>query len=61
MAMPDEDSDKGILLFGSLAFFGAERLHPLSLLNDLIRPSTPSNPRSFRAELPLTRLPAPPL
>jgi single-strand DNA-binding protein len=47
MAMPDEDSDKGVLLFGSLAFVHAQGLHPLSFLNDLSRPSTSSNPRSL--------------
>jgi len=47
VAMPDEDSDEGVLLVGSLAFAYALGGHPLSFLNDLSRPSTPSNPRSF--------------
>jgi hypothetical protein len=36
-------------------------VHPLSFLNDLIRPSTPSNPRSFGPSCRVPRLPAPPL
>lgn len=37
------------------------RPSPLSFLNDLIRPSTPSNPRSFGPSCRVPRLPAPPL
>ena len=56
----DEQRDKGVLFPGSMS--AARRaVHPLSFLNDLIRPSTPSNPRSFGPSCRVPRLPAPPL